>query len=92
MSPDDLNTVRAEIAAEFEAINETWLPAAVTIAVIAYGGTLIGPEDPGGPAEWQLELIGVTGFGNTPAAAARQWTLNVARMCDPANALEDSEC
>lgn len=92
MSIEALNATRRLLAAQFEELSDTWLPAAISLAVVEYGGTLIGPEDPGGPVEYQLEMLGVTGFGGSPEAAARQWTLNIARMCDPAEALEDAEC
>jgi hypothetical protein len=91
MGTDTLHRLRATIAADFELVNDACLGPVAMLTVVNYGGTLIGPEDPGGPAEYQIELLGVTGFGESIAAAARQWALNVARMCDPETALEDSE-
>lgn len=92
MSVEQLNVIRALVAAGFAEMSDERLPGAAREAMIEYGGTLIGPDDPDGPAEHQIEMLGVLGFGATVTAAARQWTGNVSRMLNPDADLEDMEC
>lgn len=91
MSAAELQALRAVVALAFEQTPDAALPAVLARDILVYGGTLIGPDTTDGPAEYQLELLGITGFGETAAAAARQWSHCVVRTLDPADALREED-
>ena len=87
----DVQALRTELATTLEPLTDAQVEAAARLLVIEHGGTLVSPQGEMGPLDYELSLLGITGFGPTLAAAARQWTHNVVRIANPELAWEAAE-
>ncbi|MFQ1700801.1 hypothetical protein ACJ5NV_09410 [Loktanella agnita] len=73
--------VRCEIAARIDAAPDGLTSASLMQqAVLDHGGTLIEPSPGWGPLEFQVNVLGCTGTGETVAAAASDWATCAIRM------------
>lgn len=83
--PDPLDTLRAELALQFEMLGDAGRDAAARLAVLQHGGTLVEPGTGSGhwgPVECELSLLGVMGTGDDLASAARSWARRANRTHD----------
>lgn len=87
---DPLDTLRAELALQFELLGDAGRDAAARLAVLQHGGTLVEPRTGHGhqggghwgPMECELSLLGVMGTGDDVASAARSWARRARRTHD----------